>query len=242
MKINLCLPMGGAGTRFSKDGFETPKPLIELKGKPFFYWAARSLLPYAQVESITAVVLKEHIEKFEIDRKIRYYYPDVQLVVLDHVLNGAVLTCMEGAKAIDPDNPVIFCDCDIHFHCDALYSYLKLEKPDASGTLVTFEADAPRYSYVRRGEDGYVEETAEKVVISHEAICGAYGFSSVGVFLEAAERYLESCTYSEYYMSGVYNLLIGGGKKVRSFICDSVVSFGTPEEYDRALENPLIGD
>ena len=38
-KIHLIMPMGGGGTRFGNMGFELPKPLIELQGRPFFYWA-----------------------------------------------------------------------------------------------------------------------------------------------------------------------------------------------------------
>lgn len=34
--VHLLMPMGGAGSRFFKDGFVRPKPLIEIKGKPFF--------------------------------------------------------------------------------------------------------------------------------------------------------------------------------------------------------------
>ena len=38
-KIHLIMPMGGAGSRFFKNGFVMPKPLIEINGYPFLYWA-----------------------------------------------------------------------------------------------------------------------------------------------------------------------------------------------------------
>lgn len=34
--INLVIPMAGRGSRFSKQGYTLPKPLVELDGKPFF--------------------------------------------------------------------------------------------------------------------------------------------------------------------------------------------------------------
>ena len=61
-KIHLVMPMGGAGSRFFKNGFIIPKPLIELNGKPFFYWATQSIVKFVDVEDITFVVLKKHIE------------------------------------------------------------------------------------------------------------------------------------------------------------------------------------
>ena len=47
------MPMGGAGSRFFKNGFVMPKPLIEIKGKPFLYWATRSISNFIEVEDIT---------------------------------------------------------------------------------------------------------------------------------------------------------------------------------------------
>ena len=69
-KLNLIMPMGGGGTRFGNHGFNLPKPLIEIYKKPFFYWAAQSILKFTDVESLTFVVLREHVEKFSIDKRI----------------------------------------------------------------------------------------------------------------------------------------------------------------------------
>ena len=43
MKTHLIMPMGGAGSRFANSGYMLPKPLIEIEGKPFFFWATRSI-------------------------------------------------------------------------------------------------------------------------------------------------------------------------------------------------------
>ena len=84
--------MGGGGTRFGNHGFNVPKPLIEIYGKPFFYWATQSLIKNIEIESLTFVVLKEHIEKFAIDQRIKEFYPDARINVIPEVLPGAVLT------------------------------------------------------------------------------------------------------------------------------------------------------
>ena len=34
--MNIVIPMAGAGSRFSKAGFKTPKPLIDVQGKPMY--------------------------------------------------------------------------------------------------------------------------------------------------------------------------------------------------------------
>lgn len=34
--IHLVMPMAGSGSRFYNQGYNIPKPLIEIKEKPFF--------------------------------------------------------------------------------------------------------------------------------------------------------------------------------------------------------------
>ena len=57
------------------NGFVCPKPLIEINGKPFFYWAARSVEKFVDCADLTFVVLEEHIRDFAIDEKIKAYWP-----------------------------------------------------------------------------------------------------------------------------------------------------------------------
>ena len=235
-KVNLIFPMGGAGTRFLDDGFDCPKPLIDLNGEPFFKRAADSLIGHVKYERLIFVVLKEHIEKFEIDKRIREYYPDAKIVTLPKVLPGAVMTAIEGARAVHNDLPVIFTDCDLMFTSRGMYDFYSSGELSADGSLLTFKSDLDRYSYVKIGEDGCAVETAEKKVISENAITGSYGFSSASLFLDMAERYRKNCSYDEYFMSGIYNELISTGRKVKVFGVDTYMSFGTPDEYEKAKE------
>ena len=100
-KLNVIMPMGGGGTRFGNHGFNVPKPLIEIYGKPFFYWATQSLVKNIEIESLTFVVLKEHIEKFAIDQRIKEFYPDARINVIPEVLPGAVLTGIKSWSTLN---------------------------------------------------------------------------------------------------------------------------------------------
>ena len=55
-KIHLIMPMGGRGSRFSKEGFDFPKPLIKIYDKPFFYWATRSIEKFVSFERSSEIV------------------------------------------------------------------------------------------------------------------------------------------------------------------------------------------
>ncbi|MCR4618667.1 MAG: dolichyl-phosphate mannose synthase [Lachnospiraceae bacterium] len=241
-KIHLIMPMGGGGTRFGNHGFNLPKPLIPLQGKPFFYWATKCVSDNIDVCDITFAVLKEHIERFAIDEEINKYFPEAKICVIDHVLKGAVLTCLEGIKGINDDLPLLFNDCDHAFKSLEFDEFAKkadFASPD--GALLTFKSDNPAYSYAKF-ENGKVVGTIEKVVVSDEAICGAYYFKNRKTFEKASDIYLEKCSYKEFFVSGVYNELIGLGGCVETFNVDTHVSFGTPDEYEIAVsDNRLEG-
>ena len=240
MKLDLIMPMGGGGTRFGNHGFNVPKPLIEIYGKPFFYWATQSVHRFVDLRAVTFVVLREHIERFHIDEVIRRYYPDAEISVIPEVLPGAVMTCLHGIESIPEDAPVLFNDCDNLFLCGDFARFCAEERFDElDGALLTFASDDPRFSYAAFDEDGFVTRTVEKQVISRDAICGAYYFRNRRVFRDAAEKYMRNCSYSEFFMSGVYNVLAAEGGRIKAFRVDGHLSYGTPEEYEAAQSSVL---
>lgn len=235
MKLHLVMPMGGRGTRFGTAGAAVPKPLIELYGAPFFYWATQSVAKFTELASLTFVVLQEHIERYDIGERIAALYPDARLVVLPEVLPGAVMTCLAGVQDLPAGEPVLFNDCDHLFLCRAFTDFCREERFDQlDGALLTFQSSDSRFSYAAHDAAGYVVRTMEKQAISEDAICGAYYLRNREIFERAVETYLNSCSYSEFFMSGIYNVLVGQGLKVGTFRVDRHVSFGTPQEMEEA--------
>lgn len=237
-EIHLIMPMAGRGSRFSSQGFDFPKPLIKIYEKPFFYWAARSVSKFVKLASIDFVVLQEHIDRYHIDESIRADFPNAGIHILPEVTEGAVITCMKGINDIDDDLPVVFNDCDHLFKSSSFNEFCNNDfSKNVDGILLTFPADEAKYSFVGKDEHGNVIRTVEKEVISNEAICGCYYFRNASVFKSAAEQYLTQCKYSEYFMSGVYNVMIENQKRVRSMKTDFHVPFGVPEEYETAQKS-----
>ena len=238
--INLIMPMGGAGSRFSENNIVLPKPLISISGKPFFYWATESIRKYCALKSLSFVVLQKHIDENSIDKAITSLYPEARLVILPEILNGAVLTCLEGVKLIDNDLPVVFNDCDHMFYAPSFYQACNSYDSEVDGLLLTFESQEPKYSFLEFNEDGYVKRTVEKQVISHDAICGAYLFKNKRIFINSAQEYLNLCSYNEFYISGVYNIMSNEGKRIAAKRVIWHLPFGTPEEYFAAKQSPYF--
>lgn len=239
--IHLIMPMAGSGSRFFSKGYVTPKPLISINDKPFFYWATMSIAKFVELRSLTFVVLQEHIERFEIDTIIHKYFPAAKIRILKEVLNGAVLTSIEGIKDISDDAPIVFNDCDHMFKCEAFNQFCNKGNLDIlDGALLTFESNDPKFSFLAYDEAGNVIKTLEKQVISNDAICGAYYFRNSTIFAQAVEQYLKVCEYKEFFMSGVYNVMAEKQKKISSFRVDWHLPFGTPEEYELAKDSQLF--
>lgn len=239
MKVHLIMPMAGAGSRFLNCGYNLPKPLIPIQDKPFFYWAVKSITKFIDVD-LTFVVLKEHIVNNNIDQEIKKYFPESNIIVLDKILNGALLTCLQGIRNINDDFPIIFNDCDHAFKCEEFYKYCNNKIKDYDGLILTFESDEDKYSYIKLNNDNLVIKTIEKEVISNHAICGVYYFKNKTIFLKAADEYLQKCNYKEYFVSGIYNVLIENKLKVGHFDVDYHLSFGTPSEYQEAKNSFLF--
>jgi dTDP-glucose pyrophosphorylase len=227
----LVMPMAGRGSRFSKMGMDMPKPLIDLGGKPFFWWAVESVRRSVPLREMVFVVLQEHCERYAIDERICALYPDARIVRIPEVTSGAAETAAIGLKEVASNGPVALNDCDHAFHSDMLDMAHRFTQRSADAAVMCFRSDNPAYSYAAVNQDGLVTGTVEKKVVSPYAIAGCYLFAEPAVFLQAFERYREQCPYDELFVSGIYNLLAEQGRTLLKVDMQQHWSFGTPEEY-----------
>lgn len=240
--LHVIMPMAGEGSRFLKEGWTTPKPLIMLNGTALFMRAIGSVVVKDAPMKYSFIVRKEHIERYNVDEQIKTLLPEANVFYVEKTTRGAVETCLMAESAIDNEDAVIVMDCDLEFrskaYMDGITKILNLPAENANGgMLVSFESSEPRYSYAEVDENMIVKRTAEKEVISNHALCGAYFFSTGKGFLKAAHQLLSepSFTKPEYYVSLLYNYLLLGGETVRLATMEKYCSYGTPEELKRYL-------
>ena len=240
--LHIIMPMAGEGSRFMKEGWTTPKPLIVLRGVPLFKRAINSVTISDAPMKYSFIVRKEHIDNYQIDKQINVNFPNANLFVVEKTTRGAVETCLIAEPAIDGNDAILIMDCDLEFRSKGYIQNIKailkqpIEKVNG-GLLVSFESNESRYSYAEVSENNIVKRTAEKEVISHHALCGAYFFSCAKGFLNAAHRLLDEPVFTkpEYYVSLLYNYLLANGETVRLATMEEYYSYGTPEELKRYL-------
>jgi len=236
------MPMAGEGSRFRDAGWTTPKPLIELNGKPLFVRAIESVKVDGAPMKYSFIVRQEHIDNYDLANSIRKILPDAMIYSVLKTTRGAVETCLMAEAGIDDDDAVVVMDCDLEFDSKEYRGIIAraLETPGqqaTGGALVSFESDQPRYSYAQLGEDGLVKRTAEKEVISNHALCGAYFFASGREFKKVAHRLLDEPVMlkPEFYVSLLYNYLLDNGAPVRLAPMEMYRSYGTPDELKQWL-------
>lgn len=230
--LALIVPAAGRGTRFANVAYEKPKPLLELQGRPFFWWAVESVRRVVKLRQLVFVVLQEHIDRFGIDEKIRGFYADATIVALRQPTSGAAETAAIGLDALVSPGPVAINDCDHAFICPSLRGAVEALRGDVEASLMCFRSSSPAYSYARIGPQGDVIGTAEKQVISAFAIAGCYLFASAGRFRDLYELYRRNCPYDELFISGLFNLAVEQGLPAGMTEVDRHCSFGTPEELN----------
>ncbi len=233
--LQVLMPMGGLGSRFANAGYDTPKPLIEVDGKPMFMRALESFDPIDDIRYIF-VIRKEHDDKYGLRQAILAQLPEAEVLLLDHDTRGAVETCMIARDVIDDSLSISVADCDIYFESKEYFEKIaRIPSSETDGMLLTFASDDPRYSYVALDEGGRATRTAEKVVISNHAILGGYFFKSGSLLKDLATDFLAKPLpngLKEYYMSHLFNILLTRGGNVGIANIDKRYIFGTPEELE----------
>ena len=90
-KMNVLIPMAGAGSRFQKAGFTFPKPLIEVEGKPMIQVVVENLNVEAKH---IFIVQKEHYEKYNLQYLLNLISPGCEVVQVDEMTEGAACTTL----------------------------------------------------------------------------------------------------------------------------------------------------
>ena len=162
-KYNLLIPMAGLGSRFRKEGYEVPKQFIYVKDKQLIDLSVECI--DTSECNLIFVVRDEQIYNYSADKVLKNKFgPDIKIVVTDGLTRGSVCSCLLARQFIDNDLPLIIHTLDIEFFPQLKPESLISENVD--GSLLTFKSNSSNYSYVKVGDDGLIEETAENRIVT----------------------------------------------------------------------------
>ena len=235
-KLNVIIPMAGAGSRFAAAGYSFPKPLIDVNNKPMIHHVVDNIGIEA---NFIYVVQKAHREEYNLDTLLNLITPDCTIVEVDGLTEGSAVTSLLAKEHIDNDHPLFFANSDQHVVWDPMDFMYEMQETKSDGGIVTFKATHPKWSFAKADENNIVTEVAEKNPISDNATVGFYYWKHGSDYVKYAEQMIEKNirTNNEFYICPVFNEAIEDGKKIKMYQADEMWGLGTPEDLQHFLNN-----
>lgn len=234
-KLNVLIPMAGAGSRFESAGYTFPKPLIDVNGKPMIQIVVENLNMDA---NFIFIVQKKHREKYNLDTLLNLISPNCTIVEVDGITEGAACTTLLAKDFIDNDNPLIMSNSDQFIEWDSNEFMYKMNENNCDGGIVTFTSTHPKWSFAKVNQFGYVTEVAEKNPISDIATVGVYYWKKGSDYVKYAEQMIDKNVRvnNEFYVCPVFNEAVADNKKIKVFNIDKMWGLGTPEDLNNFLK------
>jgi len=231
--MNILIPMAGLGTRFKNEGFDLPKPIIEVNGKTLIEHSVTSLGIEGKYIFITRRYENPE-DNVLLSKKLKEMDPNCIEIQLDRPTRGAVETCLFASDYIDNSEPLIVTNCDqiTDWEPELFKSFISDSEID--GAVVTYTSVNPKNSFAIV-ENGKITKMVEKNPVSDIALIGLHYWKNGSDFIESAKKLLEnfeSTGRPECYVSESYNFLIDEGKLIKNFhiAVNQYIPLGTP--YD----------
>jgi HAD superfamily hydrolase (TIGR01509 family) len=238
--MNIIIPLGGKGERFSKKGFIQPKPLIPILDKTMIQYVIDHLT--ISPKDNIFIIYNTQLDDFSFSTFIRHTYPHIHLIQIHQQTKGAVETLYIGIQEI-LSNYSYHPKCLI-LDCDTFYTSSICHCFNENTVFYTKNTEeTPIYSYIVLNEENTITLIKEKEKISDNANTGAYAFTDIHVLQSFCSHVLEkhitangepytSCVISEMIQSGI---LFKGVELNTS----NVFSLGTPNAVKEYIDNTI---
>jgi len=235
-KLNIVVPMAGAGSRFEQAGYTFPKPLIEVHGQPMI----KTIVDNLNIDAnYIFIVQKQHYEKYNLQYLMNMITPNCKIIQVDGVTEGAACTVLLAKDLIDNDSPLLLANSDQFVEWNSYDFMYYCSNSTTDGCILTFKSIHPKWSYAKLDNNGLVTEVAEKKPISDIATVGIYFWKHGSDFVKYANRMIEKDirVNNEFYVCPVYNQAIQDNKKINTYNISNMWGLGTPEDLNKFVEN-----
>jgi dTDP-glucose pyrophosphorylase len=238
----LIIPMAGRGSRYANEGYDKPKPLIDIHGKPMLYYAFQSVknVPY---EKVIFIALKEHELTYGVSKIIKeQIVTDFELILLDDITEGQLCTVLTASNFFKENQAILIAASDSLIESNIAE---EVKTSQADGIISVINLPGEQWSFVKTDENGKVIEVAEKTRISDYASTGIYYFNDALRFEQHAQQLIhqKETTKGEYYIMPLYNKYIVEGAQIELSYAKAMRDMGTPEaklKFETYLNETVI--
>jgi capsule biosynthesis phosphatase len=221
--MNILIPLGGIGKRFSEFGYHKPKPLIKVLGKEIIFWVLDSL--NIEPEDNVYIPYNELLEYYNFADIIQSKYPTINLLAIPNT-RGASETILLAIEQFGIQGNLMVLDGDTWYEDDIL----NIVKENGGNMVTYFKSSNPNpiYSYIQI-ENNLIKNIKEKIKISNNANSGCYVFESVDV-LKRTILEIGFTNNDELYTSQVIGKMIEKGIEFTAVEINNFHVLGTPQQ------------
>lgn len=234
--MQIVIPMAWEWSRFKKEWYKDPKPLINVDWKPMIL---RCLDFLPKWNKYIFICRKEHLEKYWIDKIIKEVYPNSQFISIDYLTEWQASTCLLSEKYIDMNNELLIWACDNGMIYRNFDKYKKLYD-----CLIwtfrwnsTVKRNPQMYWWVEIDQENQAKNISVKVPISNDpindhAVVWTFYFKKAKDFFDWANKMISKNirTNWEFYVDAVPNELILDWKQIWVFEISKYICWWTPND------------
>jgi HAD superfamily hydrolase (TIGR01509 family) len=239
--MNIIIPLGGKGERFSKNGYTHPKPLIPIFDKCMIEYVLDHLSIQTEEDHLF-IIYDSSLDTFAFSTYIHTKYPFVHFIQVNQT-KGAVETLFMGIEYIfthySYHEKCLILDCDT-FYTENIRDIFN-DSPHNMVFYTQNEETTPIYSYIELNKDSFITNIKEKEKISDHANTGAYAFTDIKQLYHFCQHVLEQgITFNnEPYTSCVISEMINQHVLFKGYPLNQkfVFSLGTPYAVNQYMNN-----
>jgi len=212
--MKAIIPMAGKGSRLRPLTWHTPKPLLQVGGKPVMSYILDDLVEMGVREMVFIVgYLQDVVRDY-----VREAYPQVKPhFVVQEVQDGTAGAVKLAEPYADEDLLIIFVDTLF----DAQLSLATTLEPEWAGVIWAKEVeDYQRFGVIVTDEHGAMTRIVEKPTepISKLANIGLYYIRDYGLLFEGINHTLASPRgpSGEYYLTDAFQYMVDSGARIRT--------------------------
>ncbi len=240
--MKIVIPMAGMGKRFLAAGYETPKTLIPVDGKPVVEHVIRR---FSSDDDFVFGINHEHDQKTPLRSVLQSLAPRGKIISMPYEKGGPITTVNNMSAAIGDDEAVIVNYCDFSWVWDYEHFKKTMQAVDCDGAVVCYRGFHPHLlgpnKYATLDAEGlWMKEIREKHSW-HDSkekdwtSSGTYYFKKgayIKKYFKAIEARGEWRINGEHYVSQIYQLMKEGGLKIFIYEIPYMLQWGTPEDME----------
>jgi NDP-sugar pyrophosphorylase family protein len=240
--MKIIIPMSGIGKRFIDAGYERPKPLIKVNGKPIIEYVI-SMFPGDH--DFIFICNREHLDNTDMWSVLKSIKPESRIVSIVPQNKGPVSATTEVFDEIDDEEDLMISYCDYFMEWDFNDFQQKVKSGEFSGAVPCYTGFHPHllhrnlYAGVNVGADSVMEDIKEKHSFTENPMDGfhspgAYYFRCGADFKKYSTELLDSeiNLNGEVYTSMLYYLYLRDGHKIYVPEVKRFIQLGTPEDLE----------